>query len=71
MESEIKRNMEISKIRYKIGQYFEITKKYHEAGRACFSFFAKEGRDHYCEMVTFNTKRVVPGIIKQEATVTA
>ena len=33
-EYEIRRNKMISKVRYKIEQYFGITEKYHGAGKA-------------------------------------
>jgi len=36
-EQEIQRNKEISKVRYKIEQYFGITHKYHGAGKARFT----------------------------------
>lgn len=37
-EKEIQRNKEISKVRYKIEQYFGITHKYHDAGKARFTY---------------------------------
>ncbi len=70
-ENEIKRNKEISKVRYKIEQYFGITGKYHGAGKARFPSLVKEGWDHLCGAIAFNVKRVVLGIRKQETTVTA
>ena len=36
-ETEIQRNKGISKVRYKIEQYFRITHKYHGAGKARFT----------------------------------
>lgn len=70
-ENEIKRNKKISKVRYKIEQYFGITEKYHGAGKARFTSLVKEGWDHLCGAVAFNIKRVILGIRKQEATATS
>ena len=70
-EKEIKRNKEISKVRYKIEQYFGITAKYHGAGKARFTSLIKEGWDHLCGAMAFNIKRVVHGIRKQGAKVPA
>ncbi|SEM83103.1 hypothetical protein SAMN04489760_1574 [Syntrophus gentianae] len=42
-ENEIKRNKKISKVRYKIEQYFGITEKNHGAGKARFTSLFKEG----------------------------
>ena len=39
---EIQRNRMISKVRYKIEQYFGITEKYHGAGKARFTTILKE-----------------------------
>jgi len=69
-ENEIKRNKKISKVRYKIEQYFGISEKYHGAGKARFTSLFKEGWDHLCGAMAFNIKRVVLGIRKQEAAVT-
>jgi IS5 family transposase len=58
-ETEIQRNERISKVRYKIEQYFGITHKYHGAGKARFTTIIKENWDHLCGAMAFNIKRVV------------
>lgn len=63
---EIKRNKEISKVRYKIEQYFGITHKYHGAGKARFTTIIKENRDHLCGAMAFNIKRVILNLKKRE-----
>ncbi len=65
-EAEIQRNKEISKMRYKIEQYFGITHKYHGAGKARFTTLIKENWDHLCGAMAFNIKRVVLTMRKQE-----
>jgi len=47
-EMEIERNKVISRVRYKIEQYFGITHKYHGAGKARFTTLLKENWDHLC-----------------------
>jgi len=69
-ENEIKRNKKISKVRYKIEQYFGIAEKCHGAGKARFTSLVKEGWDHLCGAMAFNIKRVALSIRKQEAVVT-
>jgi transposase, IS5 family len=65
-EAEFQRNKEISKVRYKIEQYFGITQKYHRAGKARFTTIMKEHWDHLCGAMAFNIKRVVLNMSKQE-----
>jgi IS5 family transposase len=65
-EAEIQRNKGISKIRYKIEQYFGITHKYHGAGKARFTTIVKENWDHLCGAMAFNIKRVALTLRKQE-----
>ena len=69
-EFEIERNKSISKVRYKIEQYFGITEKYHGAGKARFTTIIKENWDHLCGAMAFNIKRVVLSARTQEAMVT-
>jgi len=70
-EFEIQRNKMISKVRYKIEQYFGITEKYHGAGKARFTTILKENWDHLCGAVAFNIKRVTLARRKQEIMVVA
>ena len=65
-EKEIQRNKEISKVRYKIEQYFGITHKYHGAGKARFTTIIKENWDHLCGAMAFNIKRVILKLRKRE-----
>ena len=65
-EAEIQRNKEISKVRYKIEQYFGITHKYHGAGKARFTTMVKENWDHLCGAMAFNIKRVFLNLRKRE-----
>ena len=65
-EKEIQRNKEISKIRYKIEQYFGITYKYYGAGKARFTTIIKENWDHLCGAMAFNIKRVILNLRKRE-----
>ena len=65
-ETEIQRNKGISKIRYKIEQYFGLTHKYHGAGKARFTTIIKENWDHLCGAMAFNIKRVVLNLRKRE-----
>ncbi len=65
-ENEIKWNKKISKVRYKIEQYFGITGKYHGAGKARFTSLFKEGWDQLCGAMAFNIKRVVLSIKKRK-----
>lgn len=58
-EEEIKRNKKISKVRYKMEQYFGITSKYHGDGRAQFTTIIKEIWDHLSGAMAFNIKRAV------------
>jgi len=55
-EMEIDRNKIISKVRYKIEQYFGVTALHQGAGRARFSTLAKEGWDQLCHAIAFNIK---------------
>ncbi|HPA08491.1 MAG TPA: IS5 family transposase [Methanoregulaceae archaeon] len=54
---EIERNKMISKVRYKIEQYFGVTALHQGAGRARFTTLAKEGWDRLCHAIAFNIKR--------------
>jgi IS5 family transposase len=65
-EMEIRRNKMISRVRYKIEQYFGITHKYHGAGKARFTTILKETWDHLCGAVAFNVKRVILSLRKQQ-----
>jgi transposase, IS5 family len=65
-EAEIDRNKQISKVRYKIEQYFGITHKYHGAGKARFTSILKENWDHLCGTMAFNIKRVTINLRKRE-----
>ena len=58
-DAEIQRNKKISKVRYKIEQYFGITSKYHGAGKARFTTIMKENWDHLSGAMAFNIKRAV------------
>jgi transposase, IS5 family len=64
--TEIQRNKGISKIRYKIEQYFGITHKYHGAGKARFTTMIKADWDHLCGAMAFSIKRVVLNLRKRE-----
>ena len=65
-EKEIQRNKEISKVRYKIEQYFGITHKYHGAVKARFTTIVKENWDHLCGAMAFSIKRVILNLRKRE-----
>jgi len=54
---EIERNKMISKVRYKIEQYFGVTSLHQGASRARFTTLAKEGWDRVCQVIAFNMKR--------------
>ena len=56
-ELEIERNKKISKVRYKIEQYFGVTALHQGASRARFTTLAKEGWDRICQVMAFNLKR--------------
>ena len=56
-ELEIERNKMISKVRYKIEQYFGVTALHQGATRARFTTLAKEGWDRICQVMAFNMKR--------------
>ncbi len=58
------KKQEISKVRYKIEQYFGITHKYHGAGKARFTTIIKENWDHLCGDMAFNIKRVILSLIE-------
>ena len=57
-ELEHKRNKGISKIRYKIEQYFGLTERHMGGGTARFTTLIKEHWNRFCQVLTFNTKRV-------------
>jgi len=59
-ELEITRNKMISKVRYKIEQYFGVTALHQGASRARFTTLAKEGWDRICQVMAFNLKRSYP-----------
>jgi IS5 family transposase len=54
---EIERNKMISKVRYKIEQYFGVTALHQGAGQARFTTLVKEGWDRLCHAIAFNIKR--------------
>ena len=56
-EMEIERNKMISKVRYKIEQYFGVTALHQGAGQARFTTLVKEGWDRLCHAIAFNIKR--------------
>ena len=56
-ELEIERNKMISKVRYKIEQYFGVTALHQGASRARFTTLAREGWDRMCQVIAFNMKR--------------
>ena len=56
---EHERNKGISKIRYKIEQYFGISERHMGGGRARFTTLIKEHWNRLCQVMAFNTKRVL------------
>jgi transposase, IS5 family len=56
---EHERNKGISKIRYKIEQYFGLTERHMGGGRARFTTLIKEHWNRLCQVMAFNTKRVL------------
>jgi IS5 family transposase len=56
---EHERNRGISKIRYKIEQYFGISERHMGGGRARFTTLIKEHWNRLCQVMAFNTKRVL------------
>jgi hypothetical protein len=54
---EIERNKMISKVRYKIEQYFGVTALHQGAGQARFTTLVKEGWDRLCHAMAFNFER--------------
>ena len=56
----------ISKVRYKIEQYFGSSEKYHGAGKTRFTTILKENWDHLSGAMAFNIKRVILTKRKQE-----
>jgi transposase, IS5 family len=56
-ELEHERNKGISKIRYKIEQYFGITERHMGGGRARFAALIKEHWNRLCQVMAFNSKR--------------
>jgi len=67
---EIQRNKLISKVRYKIGQYFGLTELHQGAGKARFTTLAKQGWDNLCGVMAFNIKRVTLVMQKQPVPMT-
>jgi IS5 family transposase len=57
-EKETQRNRWISKVRYKIEQYFGLSALHQWAGTARFTTLVKEGWDRLLGIVAFNMKRV-------------
>ena len=47
----------ISKVRYKIEQYFGITALHQGAGRARFTTLARQRWDRLCHAMAFNIRR--------------
>ena len=58
-ELEHERNRGISKIRYKIEQYFGLTECHMGGGKARFTTLMKEHWNRLCQVMAFNTKRVL------------
>ncbi len=58
-ELEHERNKGISKIRYKIEQYFGLTERHMGGGQARFTTLIKEHWNRLCQVMAFNTKRVL------------
>jgi IS5 family transposase len=58
-EMEHEQNKKISKIRYKIGQYFGLTEGHMGGGRARFTTLLKENWNRLSKVMAFNTKRVI------------
>jgi transposase, IS5 family len=58
-ELEHERNKKISKIRYKIEQYFGLTERHMGGGRARFTTLIKENWNRLSMVIAFNTKRVL------------
>jgi len=56
---EIERNRMISKVRYKVEQYFGLSHLHQGGGKARFTTLAKEGWDRLCGAMAFNIKRAV------------
>ena len=56
-EYEIERNKMISKVRYKIEQYFGITALHQGAGRARFTTLARQRWDRLCHAMAFDIRR--------------
>jgi transposase, IS5 family len=58
-ELEHERNKKISKVRYKIEQYFGLTERHMGGGRARFTTLLKENWNRLSMVMAFNTKRVL------------
>jgi transposase, IS5 family len=58
-ELEHERNKGISKIRYKIEQYFGLTERHMGGGRARFTTLINEHWNRLCQVMAFNSKRVL------------
>lgn len=58
-EAEIKRDGLLSKVRYKIEQYFGLSALDQEAGKARFTTLAKESWNRLCGIIAFNCKRML------------
>ena len=56
---EIRRNKMISKVRYKIEQYFGLTALYYGAGKVRFTTLVKEGWGRILSTMAFNIKRTL------------
>jgi len=54
---EIKRNKQISKVRYIVEQYFGISHLHDRAKRARFTTIAKNKMDCWCRQAAFNIAR--------------
>jgi IS5 family transposase len=69
-EREHDRNKTISKIRYKIEQYFGLTERHMGGGRARFTTLIKENWNRLSMVMAFNAKRILLAERKktQEAT---
>jgi hypothetical protein len=50
-------NAPLTKIRYRIEQYFGISERYMDGGRARFTTLRKEHWNRLCQLMAFNTER--------------
>ncbi len=65
---EIERNKMISRVRYKIEQYFGVTALHQGASRARFTTLVKEVRDRMCQGYSIQHEAVEPGRVRAACT---